>query len=223
MPPTWGRSSRRRRRRGTRRPRVGGDWPRRVSPSRTSGEDFEVGPGGHYLIRDGALIAWRVPDERRTAYAVPDRRIAHRLARIPAQAAAGSRRVRLAAARRRGLRRAAAQLLAGPRAGPGRSAGAGLGRGPVGPHRGDHADPAARDPSRSRGQRRGPEAGQAAAHRAGLERRPAGTADPLLRRGAGRLSTARRSTATTWSPTTPPRRRSSVRTVSSSPQAGWTT
>ena len=26
-------------------------------------DDFAIGPGGHFLIRDGALVAWRVPDD----------------------------------------------------------------------------------------------------------------------------------------------------------------
>ena len=69
------------------------------------------------------MIAWVVPGGCRADHGVPHRRRAHRLARLQAQAAADHRRARLAAGRRRGLRRAAAELLAGPRARAGRAAG----------------------------------------------------------------------------------------------------
>ena len=121
--------------------------------------------------------------------AVPHRRRAHRLARLQAQAAADGRRARLAAGRRRGLRRSAAQLVAGPRARAGRPARHPRRRRAPGAHRPVPAHPAAGDPPGPRGQRRS-HPGQAAAHHAGVRRRrrvagrPAGP--PRLARRSGR-------------------------------------
>ena len=36
--------------------------PRRASSVRTRLRAWDSSPGGHYLVRDGALLAWRVPD-----------------------------------------------------------------------------------------------------------------------------------------------------------------
>jgi aspartyl aminopeptidase len=63
-------------------------------------DPIEGTPGGHYVVRDGAIVAWHVPAGPDAAHAgVPHRRRPHRLTRAEAQAAAHGVRVRVAAGR----------------------------------------------------------------------------------------------------------------------------
>ncbi len=221
--PIWPRSSRRRRRRSTPRPRgaaAGRGGVRRAGRA----ADFEVSPGGHYLVRDGALVAWRVPAERRARV-----RRTGSSARTPTRPA--SRSSRQPDLGGYGWQQLGVEVYGGPLLNSWLDRELGLAGRVVladGRVRLVRTEAIMRIPQLAihldrGGQRQRAEAGQAAAHRAGLERRPARTAGARPRRGARSAATATRSTASTWWPTTPPRRRCSVRTGSSWPRAGWTT
>ena len=184
---------------------------------------FVAAPGAYVLVRDGAVLAWRHPGRCRPRHPVPDRRRPHRLTRLRAEASARRRNGRLAAAGDGDLRRPAAQLLAGPRARAGRSGGPHQRRTAAGPHRGDHAHPAAGHPPRPVGERGGREAGPPAAHRAGLERQPPRSDDHGADRPAGRLRGRRHRRFRPVGVRRPRRRRSSDPPTSSWPRAGWTT
>ncbi len=72
-------------------------------------------PTRGYVVRDGAIIAWSIPDGASAGDRVSDRRRPHRLTVPARQAATRHRRCRVETARRRGLRRHPEQHVARPR------------------------------------------------------------------------------------------------------------
>ena len=84
-------------------------------------QPWPSGPGRYVVTDGGSLFAWVVPEGAAADSPIPAARRAYRQPDAAGQAAPGYRPGRPPAARRRDLRRPAAQLLAGPRPGAGRA------------------------------------------------------------------------------------------------------